>query len=73
MEALGQWRGEKPALTNWQTCKRVTSISTTFNFHNEFMSVSLFKRMWDSTSFSGPLPFPSIVKFLRMSSCSCNN
>lgn len=58
-------------LTIWHTCKRVTSISTTFNFHREFMSVSLFNSRCDSKSFSGPLP--SILNWWRTSSWSCSN
>lgn len=62
---------ESQRFTSWHTWMRVTSMSTTFSFQSELISVSLFIRMWDSTSFSGPLP--SILNCLRMSSWSCSN
>lgn len=72
---LGKKNTEKGSLcmllTIWHTCISVTSMSTTFSFHREFIRVSLFNFICDSTSFPGPLP--SILNCRRTSSCSCSN
>jgi hypothetical protein len=55
-----------------QTCRMVTSISTTFSFQIELIIRSLFILICKSTSFSVAPP-PSLALCRHASSCSCSS